>query len=163
MPTSQFITWLWAQWRTVPHARLYLPRLENSALEALRRIGSQEHAHVRQPNLQVVETLEQNIRCTLAGAAAQEVCNGIHDPVFSEELGRMVDQLAGGDFMDLEDMFCEQFDDWETSEDRQRETHQLLRIVYSDLLAEMPVEKLKAMAGQSVQKRLLLAEELNWE
>jgi hypothetical protein len=139
------------------------PPLENSALEALRRIGSREHAHVRQPNLHVDETLEQNIRCTLAGAAAQELCNAIHDPVLSEELGRVVDQMAGGDFRDLEDTFCEKFDDWETSEERQHQTDELLRIVYSDLLAEMPAEKLKAMAAKLVRTRLLLAQELTWE
>lgn len=137
--------------------------LENSAKEALNRIGTLEDAHVRQPDVSVVETLEQDIRCTLAGAAAQEVCNAIHGPEFSEELERVVDQLAGADFMDLEDAFCVQFDDWETSEERRRETDELLRIVYFDLLAELPVEKLKAMAGLLVRKRLLLAEELIWE
>lgn len=57
----------------------------------------------------------------------------------------MVDNLANGDFMDLEDTFCRRDNDWESNEELQDETDQLLRIIYSELL---------------VRKRLLLAEEL---
>jgi hypothetical protein len=64
--------------------------------------------------------------------------------------------------MDLEDAFCELYHDWESNEELQEQTDQLLQMIYSELLDELPAEKLKTMAELLVRKRLLLAEELIW-
>ena len=103
-------------------------------------VNTQEYAHLRQPAVSVRETLEQNIRCSLAGAAAQEVCNAVNSGEFRYELDRVVDNLADGDFMDLEDTFSKLYNDWESNEERQEETDRLLRIIYSELLDELPAK-----------------------
>lgn len=136
--------------------------LDNSAQAILKRFDTQEHAHIRQPDVEVRETLEQNIRCSLAGSAAQEICNAISRGEFRYELKRVVDNLADADFMDLEDAFCELYHDWESNEELQEQTDQLLQMIYSELLDQLPAEKLKTMAELLVRKRLLLAEELIW-
>lgn len=136
--------------------------LDNSAQAILKRFDTREHAHIRQPDVEGHETLEQNIRCSLAGAAAQEICNAVNHGEFRYELNRVVDNLADADFMDLEDAFCELYPDWGSNEKLQEQTDQLLQVIYSELLDELPAEKLKTLAELLVRKRLLLAEELTW-
>jgi hypothetical protein len=136
--------------------------LDNSAQAILKHFDTQEHAHIRQPDVEGHETLEQNIRCSLAGAAAQEICNAVNHGEFRYELKRVVDNLADADFMDLEDAFCELYPDWESNEELQEQTDQLLQMIFSELLDQLPAEKLKTMAELLVHKRLLLAEELIW-
>lgn len=74
--------------------------LDNSAQAILKRFDTQEHAHIRQQDVEGHETLEQNIRCSLAGAAVQEICNAVNHGEFRHELKRVVDNLADADFMD---------------------------------------------------------------
>jgi hypothetical protein len=137
--------------------------LNNSAQAALNSLNTQEYAHLRQPAESSYETLEQNLRCSLAGAAAQEVCSAVNIGEYRHELDRVVDILADADFIDIEDTLIENDKDWEFNEELQDGTDQLLRLVYSNLLDELPAEKLKTMAELLVRKRLLLAAELSWD
>jgi hypothetical protein len=136
--------------------------LNNSAGAILKRFHTQERAHIRQPDVEGHETLEQNLRCSLAGAAAQDICNAVSHGEFRYDLKRVVDNLADADFMDIEDVFCELYNDWESNEELQEQTDQLLQMIYPKLLDELPAERLKTMAELLVRKRVLLAEELIW-
>jgi hypothetical protein len=143
-----------------PACRALPSPIDNSARTALTLLNAEEYAHVRQPDVEGQETVEQNIFCSLAGAAAQEVCNAVHSTRFCYELNRVVDDLADADLADIEDTFCSCYPGWESDEGKQQITDEMLQMIYSKLLDELPAETIKSMAALLVHKRLLLAEQL---